>query len=102
MLVMSPGVPLRILPVVQAKKFDIPVLGELELAYRFAKAPIVAITGTNGKTTTTTLTGQLFRDAGFKTLVAGNIGLPMVSEIENYQVGDIVVAEVSSFQLETT
>ncbi|GAB6181887.1 UDP-N-acetylmuramoyl-L-alanine--D-glutamate ligase [Desulfotomaculum defluvii] len=102
LLVMSPGVPLTVLPVVQAKEAGITIIGELELAYRFAKAPIVAITGTNGKTTTTSLIGQLFRDANFKTLVAGNIGLPLISEIENYTAEDIVVAEVSSFQLETT
>ncbi|MCL5289578.1 MAG: UDP-N-acetylmuramoyl-L-alanine--D-glutamate ligase [Bacillota bacterium] len=102
LLVVSPGVPLTVPPVVQAAAAGIPILGELELAYRFAKAPIVAITGTNGKTTTTSLIGQLFREAGYKTLVAGNIGLPLVSEIENYNAGDVVVAEVSSFQLETT
>ncbi|MEG6521885.1 UDP-N-acetylmuramoyl-L-alanine--D-glutamate ligase [Desulfotomaculum sp. 1211_IL3151] len=102
LVVMSPGVPLTVPPVVQAKEADIEVIGELELAYAFAKAPIVAITGTNGKTTTTSLIGQLFREAGFKTLVAGNIGLPMISEIENFTAEDRVVAEVSSFQLETT
>lgn len=102
LLVMSPGVPLTVPPAVQAKEAAIKVIGELELAYAFAQAPIVAITGTNGKTTTTSLLGQLFREAGFKTLVAGNIGLPMISEIENYAAEDMVVAEVSSFQLETT
>lgn len=102
LLVMSPGVPLTIPPVVQAKEANIKVMGELELAYAFAKAPIVAITGTNGKTTTTSLIGQLLQEAGFKTLVAGNIGLPMISEIENFTAEDLVVAEVSSFQLETT
>lgn len=102
LLVVSPGVPLTVPPVAQAAVSGVPLLGELELACHFARAPIVAITGTNGKTTTTSLTGQMFRDAGYKTLVAGNIGLPLVSEIENYTAGDRVVAEVSSFQLETT
>ncbi|AEF95179.1 UDP-N-acetylmuramoylalanine--D-glutamate ligase [Desulfotomaculum nigrificans CO-1-SRB] len=102
LLVVSPGVPLTVPPVAQAKAMDIPVIGELELAYRFARAPIVAITGTNGKTTTTSLIGQMFRDAGYHTLVAGNIGLPLASEVENYSRQDIIVAEVSSFQLETT
>jgi len=102
LLVVSPGVPLTVAPVAQAAASGVPVLGELELAYHFARAPIVAITGTNGKTTTTSLIGQMFREAGYKTLVAGNIGLPLVSEIENYTADDIVVAEVSSFQLETT
>lgn len=102
LVVMSPGVPLTVAPAVQAQATDIPILGELELAYTFAQAPIVAITGTNGKTTTTTLVGEMFRDAGYKSLVGGNIGLPLVSEIENYSPEDVVVAEVSSFQLETT
>lgn len=102
LLVVSPGVPLTVLPVVQAKEAGIPVLGELELAFRFAKTPIVAITGTNGKTTTTSLIGQMFRDAGYRTLVGGNIGLPLVAEVEKYTADDIVIAEVSSFQLETT
>lgn len=101
-LVVSPGVPLTVPPVVQAKKDAIPVLGELELAYRFAKTPIVAITGTNGKTTTTSLIGKMFRDAGYQTLVGGNIGLPLVAEVEKYTPADVVIAEVSSFQLETT
>nr|WP_143147751.1 UDP-N-acetylmuramoyl-L-alanine--D-glutamate ligase [Desulforamulus hydrothermalis] len=101
LLVVSPGVPLTVDPVVQAGAAGVPVLGELELAYRFARAPVIAITGTNGKTTTTSLIGQMFKDAGYKTLVAGNIGLPLISEIEHYTADDIVVAEVSSFQLET-
>jgi len=101
LLVMSPGVPLSIAPVVEAGQAGIPVTGELELAYRFARAPIVAITGTNGKTTTTTLVGEIFKDAGYRTLVAGNIGLPLVDQVEGYGPGDVIVAEVSSFQLET-
>ncbi len=102
LLVVSPGVPLTVSPVVQAKEKGVPVIGELELSYHFTKSPIVAITGTNGKTTTTSLIGQMFRDAGYQTLVAGNIGLPLVSEVEKYTEKDVVVAEVSSFQLETT
>ncbi|MFZ5631874.1 MAG: UDP-N-acetylmuramoyl-L-alanine--D-glutamate ligase [Bacillota bacterium] len=101
LLVMSPGVPLTIPPVQEAGEAGIPVTGELELAYRFTRAPIVAITGTNGKTTTTTLVGKIFRDAGYRVLVAGNIGLPLVDRVESYGPGDVIVAEVSSFQLET-
>jgi UDP-N-acetylmuramoylalanine--D-glutamate ligase len=98
----SPGVPLTAPPVRRARELQIPVIGELELAYRFAHAPIVAITGTNGKTTTTALAGQIFKNAGFHTLVAGNIGIPLVEEVEKYRAGDLIIAEVSSFQLETT
>ncbi|MCL6610765.1 MAG: UDP-N-acetylmuramoyl-L-alanine--D-glutamate ligase [Peptococcaceae bacterium] len=101
LLVISPGVPLNIPPVVEAGEAGIPVIGELELAGRFARAPIIAITGTNGKTTTTTLVGEIFKDAGHRVLVAGNIGLPLVEQVESYGPGDVIVAEVSSFQLET-
>ena len=101
MVVMSPGIPLNIPPVTEAGKAGIPVIGELELAYRFSRAPIIAITGTNGKTTTTTLVGEIFRDAGYRVLVAGNIGVPLGEEVEYYGPEDIIVAEVSSFQLET-
>lgn len=101
LIVISPGIPLDIPPVAEAKEAGIAVIGELELGYRFASAPIVAITGTNGKTTTTTLVGEIFKNAGRRVFVAGNIGLPLVSGIESYGSGDIVVAEVSSFQLET-
>lgn len=100
-LVMSPGISLNIAPVIEAQQAGIPVIGELELAYRFASSPIVAITGTNGKTTTTTLLGEIFKDAGYCVLVAGNIGLPLISQVELYGPKDIIVAEVSSFQLET-
>ncbi len=102
LLVVSPGVPLTVPPVEQARKAGVPVMGELELAYRFARAPVVAITGTNGKTTTTSLLGQMFQEAGYRTLVAGNIGLPLIQEVEKYSDQDRIVAEVSSFQLETS
>ncbi|NLI11824.1 MAG: UDP-N-acetylmuramoyl-L-alanine--D-glutamate ligase [Peptococcaceae bacterium] len=101
LVVMSPGVPLAIEPVSQAQKQGIPVTGELELAYNFAKAPFIAITGTNGKTTTTTLIGEIFKNTGRDTLVGGNIGLPLVTEVERCGPDSIIVAEVSSFQMET-
>ncbi|MGM9524809.1 MAG: UDP-N-acetylmuramoyl-L-alanine--D-glutamate ligase, partial [Peptococcaceae bacterium] len=101
-IVISPGVPLTIPPVRVAKEGQIPVLGELELAYRHCKAPFVAITGTNGKTTTTTLTGELMKKTGRQVFVGGNIGVPLISYVEQLQENDLVVAEVSSFQLETT
>lgn len=100
-LVVSPGVPLTIPPIQRAFNLGVPVLSELELAYRFSRAPIVAITGTNGKTTTTTLVGEIFRSAGKKVCVGGNIGLPLALEVEKYGPGDVIVAEVSSFQLES-
>lgn len=99
-VVVSPGVPLSIPPVLLAFELHIPVISELELAYRFASSPIVAITGTNGKTTTTALVGELFKCAGVKTCVGGNIGLPLALEVEKYGPDDVIVAEVSSFQLE--
>lgn len=99
-LVVSPGVPLTIPPIRRAVELGIPVYSELELAYRFATSPIVAITGTNGKTTTTSLIGEIFRQAGKRVCVGGNIGLPLALEVEKYGPDDVIVAEVSSFQLE--
>ncbi|OPX88373.1 MAG: UDP-N-acetylmuramoylalanine--D-glutamate ligase [Pelotomaculum sp. PtaB.Bin104] len=101
LVVMSPGVPLTAKPALAAIENGIPVTGELELAYQFSRAPLVAVTGTNGKTTTTTLIGAIFQATGKNTLVGGNIGLPLVTEIDQYGPADVVVAEVSSFQLET-
>lgn len=102
LIVISPGVPLTIPPVVAARERQIPVIGELELAYQNCQAPFVAITGTNGKTTTTTLTGELLKKTDKQVFVGGNIGVPLISYVENLQPQDVVVAEVSSFQLETT
>lgn len=99
-LVVSPGVPLTIPPIQLAFELGIPVLSELELAYWYAQSPIIAITGTNGKTTTTTLVGEIFKNAGIQTCVGGNIGLPLVLEVEKYGPEDVIIAEVSSFQLE--
>ena len=100
-IVMSPGVPLTIPPVKYAKEHGIPVIGELELAYRNCKAPFAAITGTNGKTTTTTLIGELMKKTGRQVFVGGNIGVPIITYADKLQEEDIVGAEVSSFQLET-
>lgn len=100
-LVMSPGVPLSIKPVKRARELGIPVTGEIELAYKNAKAPIVAITGTNGKTTTTTLVGEIFKAAGVETGVGGNIGVSLLNESINISENGVLVAEISSFQLET-
>jgi UDP-N-acetylmuramoylalanine--D-glutamate ligase len=102
LVVTSPGVPLTIPPLQEALQAGVPVISEIELAYKYAQAPMVAITGTNGKTTTTTLIGQMFSQAGREVCVAGNIGLPLISVIEEYSPEAVVVVEVSSFQLETT
>jgi len=99
--VVSPGVPLTIPTIQKIREAGIPLIGEIELAYGFARAPIVAVTGTNGKTTTTTLIGEIFRDSGRETCVAGNIGLPFIMEVEKYSSQAVLVLEVSSFQLET-
>jgi len=101
-IVVSPGIPLNIPPLSLAVKLQIPVISELELAYKFSKTPFIAVTGTNGKTTTTSLVGQLFQDVGRKVVVGGNIGLPLISQVENLTPKDLIVAEVSSFQLEST
>ncbi len=100
LLVLSPGIPSDIKIVTEAKKRNIPVISELELGYWFAASPIIAITGTNGKTTTTTLIGEILKNDGKRVAVAGNIGTPLVSEVEKTLENDYLVVEVSSFQLE--
>ena len=101
LIVVSPGVPVDAPPLVQARALGETVIGEVELAARFLPGPIVAITGSNGKTTTTTLTGEIMAAGGFPTAVGGNIGTPAVSLIERATAETVVVLEVSSFQLET-
>ncbi|NLC76895.1 MAG: UDP-N-acetylmuramoyl-L-alanine--D-glutamate ligase [Clostridia bacterium] len=100
LLVTSPGVPVWAPPLVQASTHGIPIWSEIELAYRFARGPMVAVTGTNGKTTTTALIGQMFRDAGYAASVAGNIGTPLIQEVAQQAGEHLFVVEVSSFQLE--
>jgi len=102
LIVVSPGVPLDTPEVAQAIGFGLPLIGELELASRFLEGKIVAITGSNGKTTTTTLIGKIFADAGLPTLVGGNIGLPVIDLIPEAKPDTWSILEVSSFQLETT
>lgn len=101
LVVTSPGVPRTEPPLVAAEQLGIPIWSELELAFIFSSAPWVAITGTNGKTTTTALTGQVLRDTGRTVLVGGNIGQPLVEEVETFPPSGVIVAEVSSFQLES-
>ena len=100
MLVISPGVPVTIPLVREAEARHIPVIGEVEVAYQLCKAPMVAITGTNGKTTTTTLLGELVKTAKDDVVVGGNIGMALSKETEAVSEDGIVVAEISSFQLE--
>lgn len=100
MIVVSPGVPMDIAPLVLARKLGRLIVSEIELAGNFIDAPVVAITGTNGKTTTTTLTGDIFRGCGYKAFVGGNIGKPLIDQVTSGEVVDFVVAEISSFQLE--
>lgn len=101
LIVVSPGVPIDAAPLVQARALGEPVIGEIELAARFLPGPIVAITGSNGKTTTTTLSGEIIAAGGRPTVVGGNIGTPAVSLIERATPETVAVLEVSSFQLET-
>ena len=101
MIVLSPGVPLSLPFVVNAKKQGAKVIGEIELAYILGRGKYAAITGTNGKTTTITLIGELFTAAGLETFVVGNIGTPVVSKAVIASDDNWLVTEVSSFQLET-
>jgi UDP-N-acetylmuramoylalanine--D-glutamate ligase len=101
LIVVSPGVPMDTPEVKQVVAFGLPVIGELELASRYLQGRVVAITGSNGKTTTTTLVGKIFADAGVPTLVGGNIGLPVIDLVAKSTPETVSVLEVSSFQLET-
>jgi len=102
LIVVSPGVPLDTPELVQVRNFGLPVIGELELAARFLKGKMLAVTGSNGKTTTTTLLGEILQAAGLPTLVGGNIGVPVVSLVDQSTDQTWSVLEVSSFQLEST
>ena len=101
LIVVSPGVPVDAEPLAQARALGQPVIGEIELASQFLPSQIVAITGSNGKTTTTTLVGEIIAAGGFKTLVGGNIGTAAISLAEKATADTTIVLEVSSFQLET-
>jgi UDP-N-acetylmuramoylalanine--D-glutamate ligase len=102
LLVLSPGVPLDQPPIVAAREAGVRVIGEIELASRWLSGRIVAITGTKGKSTTTTLTGRMFTAGGLKALVGGNIGTPLSSQVAESTPDTFHIVEVSSFQLETT
>ncbi|MDE3135782.1 MAG: UDP-N-acetylmuramoyl-L-alanine--D-glutamate ligase, partial [Acidobacteriota bacterium] len=100
LIVPSPGVPLEIEPLRASRSNGIPIWSEIELASRFLRGKLVAITGSNGKTTTTLLTGHILREAGRRVLVGGNVGTPLVSLVNPSTDETTTVAEVSSFQLE--
>ncbi|HEY6185381.1 MAG TPA: UDP-N-acetylmuramoyl-L-alanine--D-glutamate ligase [Terriglobales bacterium] len=101
LIVVSPGVPVDARPLVQARALGEKVIGEIELASQFFPGTIVAITGSNGKTTTTTLAGEVATAGGIRALVGGNIGTPAVSLVGEASLETVIVLEVSSFQLET-
>lgn len=101
LIVVSPGVPSDQPQLQHARALGIPVIGEVELACRFLQGRIIAITGSNGKTTTTTLVGEILGKSGKKTLVGGNIGTPVISLAGQSSPEHLLVLEISSFQLET-
>ena len=101
LLVISPGVPIDSDIVLKFKHENVPVWGEIELAYSFDKGKVIAITGTNGKTTTTALVGEIVKEYENETFVVGNIGNPYTKEVLKTSEKSYTVAEISSFQLET-
>ncbi len=101
LVVISPGVPRGVIPARYVDRKDGEIIGEVELAYRFMRGQIVGVTGSNGKTTTTSLIGEILRDAGLRVQVGGNIGTPLLELTETSTEDKWTVAELSSFQLET-
>ncbi len=101
LVVVSPGVPENHAALQALRAEGIPIIGELELAYRFCAAPILAVTGTNGKGSTCVMIGDILQAAGIDHLVAGNIGLPLISQMDRTEEVEFVVLEVSSFQMES-
>ncbi|MGA8873195.1 MAG: UDP-N-acetylmuramoyl-L-alanine--D-glutamate ligase [Candidatus Acidiferrales bacterium] len=100
LIVLSPGVPVKLAPVALARSRGVTVWSEIELAWRFLRGKLVAITGSNGKTTTTSLVAHILKTAGIQTFVGGNIGVPLLSLVESTMDSSVTVAEISSFQLE--
>jgi UDP-N-acetylmuramoylalanine--D-glutamate ligase len=101
-VVLSPGVRLNAEPVLWAREAGIEVMGEVEFAFRLCPCPIVAVTGSNGKTTTSTVIAEIIKKAGRRVCLCGNIGSPFSKYVLDLKPEDIVVLEVSSFQLEST
>ena len=102
MMILSPGVSPELPFIREAEEAGVEIIGELEIAYRIGRGHFIAITGTNGKTTTTTLTGEIFRASGRSTHVVGNIGVAVISKALDADEDDWLVTETSSFQLQTT
>ena len=101
LIIVSPGVPTNLPQLESARGKGIPVWSEIELAWRFLRGKLVAITGSNGKTTTASLVAHILKTAGIPTLIGGNIGAPLLSIVESTTDSTVTVAEISSFQLET-
>ena len=101
LLVVSPGIRVEHPAIERAKALGIEVVGEVEYAYRESTGQLLAVTGTNGKTTTTTLVGEIFKNAGRTTWVVGNIGAPYSAAVPKMRPGDVTVCEISSFMMET-
>ncbi len=101
LIIVSPGVPLNIEPLKHAYNLNIPVAGEIEFASQYIKEPVVAVTGTNGKTTTTTLIGKMLENSGLRVFVCGNIGKPLTDYLISDDKVDVLIVEISSFQLDT-
>jgi UDP-N-acetylmuramoylalanine--D-glutamate ligase len=100
LIIPSPGVPTDAPHLRAAREKGITIWSEIELAYRFLRGRLIGITGSNGKTTTTSLVDHILKNTGFSTLLAGNIGTPIISMVERSNPDTITVAELSSFQLE--
>src|SRR5688572_8480091 len=102
LIVASPGVPLEQPVFVEARERGVEIIGELELAWRWLRGRVIAITGTKGKSTTTTLAGRMLTAAGRDVLVGGNIGVPLSAHVEASRDDTVHIVETSSFQLEMT
>src|SRR5436190_7438877 len=100
LVVLSPGVPPEQPAIAAAREHGVPVIGEIELAYRWLLGRVIAITGTKGKSTTTALTGRMLETAGFKVTVGGNIGAPLSAQVSESTPETLHIVETSSFQLE--
>jgi UDP-N-acetylmuramoylalanine--D-glutamate ligase len=101
LIVVSPGIPLDMDVLKAAREKDIPIIGEMELSSRLFDTPIIAVTGTNGKTTAVTLLGEIMKRSGLKVFIGGNIGTPAMDYVTGDMDSDYVLLEVSSFQLDT-
>ena len=102
LLVVSPGIPPEHPIMARAREMGVEVVGEIEYAYRESTGMLLAVTGTNGKTTTVTLLGEIFKNAGRRTHVVGNIGTPYSGAVPDMKPGDVTVCEISSFMMETS